>query len=290
MDGIIIINKPKNCTSHDIVQKAKRIFKQKVGHTGTLDPMATGVLPLLIAKGTLCSQYLIDHDKIYKVKLTLGKKTDTADAEGKVIDEQNVDMHKLPKEKIEKVLQNFVGMQQQFPPIYSAIKIKGKKLYEYARKGEKIDIPPRQIEIYKIDVININQEKKEIQFEVHCSKGTYIRSLCEDISEKLGTIGYMSELQRIQVGNFNIEKAVTIEQLEENVSNEKWMAQNFINLEILFKEKEKIQLEPRKLKYFLNGVKLTQKRPDNLYRVYCENSFIGIGIIENELLKRNIIL
>ncbi len=290
MDGIIIINKPKNCTSHDIVQKAKRIFKQKVGHTGTLDPMATGVLPLLIGKGTLCSQYLINHDKIYKVKLTLGKKTDTADAEGKVIDEQNVDMHKLPKEKIEKVLQNFVGKQQQFPPIYSAIKIKGKKLYEYARKGEKIDIPPRQIEIYKIDVININQEKKEIQFEVHCSKGTYIRSLCEDISEKLGTIGYMSELQRIQVGNFNIEKAVTIEQLEENVSNEKWMAQNFINLEILFKEKEKIQLEPRKLEYFLNGVKLTQKRPDNLYRVYCENSFIGIGIIENELLKRNIIL
>lgn len=290
MDGIIIINKPKNCTSHDIVQKAKRIFKQEVGHTGTLDPMATGVLPLLIGKGTLCSQYLINHDKIYKVKLTLGKKTDTADAEGKVIDEQNVDMHKLPKEKIEKVLQNFVGKQQQFPPIYSAIKIKGKKLYEYARKGEKIDIPPRQIEIYKIDVININQEKKEIQFEVHCSKGTYIRSLCEDISEKLGTIGYMSELQRIQVGNFNIEKAVTIEQLEENVSNEKWMTQNFINLETLFKEKEKIQLEPRKLEYFLNGVKLTQKRPDNLYRVYCENSFIGIGIIENELLKRNIIL
>lgn len=290
MDGIIIINKPKKCTSHDIVQKAKRIFKQKVGHTGTLDPMATGVLPLLIGKGTLCSQYLINHDKIYKVKLTLGKKTDTADAEGKVIDEQNVDMHKLPKEKIEKVLQNFVGKQQQFPPIYSAIKIKGKKLYEYARKGEKIDIPPRQIEIYKIDMININQEKKEIQFEVHCSKGTYIRSLCEDISEKLGTIGYMSELQRIQVGNFNIEKAVTIEQLEENVSNEKWMAQNFINLETLFKEKEKIQLESRKLEYFLNGVKLTQKRPDNLYRVYCENSFIGIGIIENELLKRNIIL
>ena len=105
MDGIIIINKPKNCTSHDIVQKAKRIFKQKVGHTGTLDPMATGVLPLLIGKGTLCSQYLINHDKIYKVKLTLGKKTDTADAEGKIIDKQNVDMHKLPKEKIEKVLQ-----------------------------------------------------------------------------------------------------------------------------------------------------------------------------------------
>lgn len=188
MDGIIIINKPKNCTSHDIVYKVRKIFNKKVGHTGTLDPMATGVLPLLIGKGTLCSKYLINHDKIYEVILKLGLKTDTADCEGKVIEEKAVQKEKLKKENVEKILKQFIGKQKQIPPMYSAIKVKGKKLYEYARKGEKIDIQPRNIEIYNMELEKIDIDQSMIEFRVECSKGTYIRSLCEDIATKMETV------------------------------------------------------------------------------------------------------
>lgn len=188
MDGIIIINKPKNCTSHDIVHKAKKITGKKVGHTGTLDPMATGVLPLLIGKGTLCAKYLTQHDKIYQAQVTLGIRTDTADTEGKIIEEKEVEKNTFKQEKVEEVLKTFLGKQQQTPPIYSAIKVKGKKLYEYARQGKIVEVKPREIEIYKINLIKINEEQKQIEFQVHCSKGTYIRSLCEDIAKKLDTV------------------------------------------------------------------------------------------------------
>ncbi len=188
MDGIIIINKPKNCTSHDLVHKAKKITGKKVGHTGTLDPMATGVLPLLIGKGTLCSKYLINHDKIYEVQLTLGVKTDTADIEGSILEKKEVSPNIIRQEKVEQVLETFLGKQKQIPPIYSAIKVKGKKLYEYARQGKTVEIEPREIEIYDIKLLTIKEEQKQIEFQVHCSKGTYIRSLCEDIAKKLGTV------------------------------------------------------------------------------------------------------
>ena len=188
MDGIIIINKPKNYTSHDIVYKIKKITGKKVGHTGTLDPLATGVLPILIGKGTLCSKYLINHDKTYQVELKLGIKTKTADSEGKIIEEKEVPEESLKKETVKEILNSFLGKQTQVPPIYSAIKVKGKKLYEYARKGEKIEIEPRNIEIYKIELKNVDKTNKVVSFEVSCSKGTYIRSLCEDIAKKLGTV------------------------------------------------------------------------------------------------------
>ena len=145
MDGIIVVNKPKGCTSHDVVSKVRWIVKEKVGHTGTLDPLATGVLPLLIGKGTLCSKYLIDHDKEYEVSLKLGVATDTMDAEGKVPKEKEVDDSILEKSNVEKILSSFVGKQEQEPPMYSAIKVAGKKLYEYARMGEKIEVPKRNI-------------------------------------------------------------------------------------------------------------------------------------------------
>ncbi len=290
MDGMIIINKPQGCTSHDIVKKAKKIFHEKVGHTGTLDPMATGVLPLLIGKGTLCSKYLINHDKVYDVQLTLGVKTDTADKEGTRIEEKQVAQEVFQREKLEEVLHSFLGRQEQFPPIYSAIKVKGKKLYEYARKGQAVDIKPRQIEIYQIQLQKIEVEQKQIEWQVACSKGTYIRSLCEDIARKLGTIGYMSGLNRIQVGNFSIADAISMDELEENRENKHFIEQYFITLEKFFQEKLVIHLEDRKLELFLNGVKLTQKLEDGNYRVYHNGKFIGIGIVQNQLLKRDIIL
>lgn len=290
MDGIIIINKPKNCTSHDIVQKAKKIFGEKVGHTGTLDPMATGVLPLLIGKGTLCSKYLINHDKTYQVTLQLGKKTETADSEGEVIEEKKLPQESLEKPKIEKVLESFLGKQEQIPPMYSAIKINGKKLYEYARKGQKVEIPSRSIEIYKITLSNINIKSKQIAFEVSCSKGTYIRSLCEDIAAKLETVGYMLELKRIQVGEFSLDQSITLAELKEHQNEEEFIKEHFITIEKLFCDKQSICLEKRKLELFLNGVQLTQDLEDGIYRIYCQQKFIGIGTVKSKLLKRDIIL
>lgn len=291
MDGILIINKPKGRTSHDIVAKVKKVVGNKVGHTGTLDPNATGVLPLLIGKGTLCSQYLIEHDKIYEVVLKLGAKTDTADIEGNIIEEQEVIMESLDENNVLAVLSSFLGKQEQIPPMYSAIKVNGKKLYEYARKGQTVEIKPRQIEIYKCELKQINFKQKEINFIVHCSKGTYIRSLCEDIAEKLGTIGYMKELNRIKVGKFGIEQSITIEELENNISNEIFMKEHFISIEESFKEKGSIIIPENRLKHFINGVKLSFKLEDDLYKIYNEeNRFIGIGSVKNNLLKREIII
>ena len=206
MDGIILINKPKEWTSHDIVNKVKKILNEKVGHTGTLDPMATGVLPLLVGKGTLCSKYLINHNKTYKVKLELGKKTDTADTEGKIVEEKEVTNKMLEKTVIKEVLNKFLGKQEQIPPIYSAIKVNGKKLYEYARKGQTVKIKPRQIEIYSIELLSIDKKLKQIEFEVSCSKGTYIRSLCEDIGNKLRNCNIYERIAKNQGWGFFYNK------------------------------------------------------------------------------------
>ena len=291
MDGIIIINKPIGCTSHDIVYKVKKMFNEKVGHTGTLDPMAEGVLPILVGKGTLLSKYLINHNKKYIVELQLGIKTDTADSEGKIVEQKTINEEKVSKENIEKVFQSFIGKQEQMPPMYSAIKVNGKKLYEYARKGQEVDIKPRQIEIYNINLIQYSIEKKQIKFEVFCGKGTYIRSLCEDIAQRLETVGYMKSLKRIQVGDFKIEDSITISQLEENVQDNNFIKDKIISIEKLFNEKTGIKLDNKKLKLFLNGVRLTQTLNDGIYKIYTENNiFVGIGVVESQLLKRDIIL
>lgn len=285
MDGILIVNKPKNCTSHDVVYKVKKITNQKVGHTGTLDPMATGVLPLLIGKGTLCSKYLIEHDKIYKATIQLGKKTTTADQEGEVIEEQEIANNALEPQYVTKRLKEFLGKQIQTPPMYSAIKVNGKKLYEYARKGQNVEVPKREIEIYEIELLNIDKQNKKIEYKVHCSKGTYIRSLCEDIAEKLGTIGYMAELERLKVGKFILKNAVSIDDLEKGN-----IEKNIITIEEIFKNNEKINLTRKKLELFLNGVQITYDNPDGVYKIYCENKFIGTGTVKEKLLKRDVII
>ena len=290
MDGIIVINKPKGYTSHDIVYKIKKIVNEKVGHTGTLDPLATGVLPLLIGKGTLCSKYLINHDKIYQVELKLGKKTKTADSEGEIIEEKDVLPEMLQEDKIKETLKTFVGKQEQIPPIYSAIKVNGKKLYEYARKNQEVEIKPRNIEIYGIKLIELNKKEKIIKFEVSCSKGTYIRTLCENIAEKLNTVGYMYNLNRIKVGDFEISNAINIDEILKNSQPKEIIERNVITIEKLFKSKENIDLNDKKLALFLNGVQLTQKNEDGIYRIYNKNKFIGIGTIKNNLLKRDIVI
>lgn len=290
MNGIIIINKPKNCTSHDIVYKIKKIVNEKVGHTGTLDPNATGVLPLLIGKGTEISKYLINHDKTYEAAIQLGEKRDTADVEGQVIQKKEVQASTLENEKVKKVLKSFIGKKLQTPPIYSAIKVKGKKLYEYARSGKEdmVEIPKREIEIYQITLQEIRQEQKELVFRVSCSKGTYIRSLCEDIANALGTVGYMKELTREKVGRFDLKESIKITELQNNPLA---LQNHLITIETLFANKEKIVLTTKKERLFLNGVKLEIKKPDGVYRIYHENGkWIGLGVVKQNELKRDVVI
>lgn len=284
MNGIIVINKSKGCTSHDIVKRAKRILNEKVGHTGTLDPNATGVLPLLVGKGTQISKYIINHDKTYEAILQLGTKTDTADGEGNILETGEVSEESLQQINIDKVFKSLIGKQNQVPPMYSAIKVNGKKLYEYARRGEHVEIQPRTIEIYNIELIRTDLQNKTIEFRVYCSKGTYIRTLCENIAERLHTIGYMKELNRIKVGEFKIEDSIRIEELKKNIHN------NFITIEEYFDKSKSIELDNKRLQLFLNGVQLTWKLEDGVYKIYSDSQFIGIGTIKNSLLKRDIIL
>lgn len=283
MDGLILINKQKGFTSHDVVNVIrKKLNTKKVGHTGTLDPNATGVLPILVGKATKISKYLMEHDKTYIATIELGEKTDTGDSEGQVIEEKSIPAD-LKKEDINNALQNFFGKQKQVPPMYSAIKINGKKLYEYAREGKEVKLEAREIEIYKIELLEYQNNK--IKFEVECSKGTYIRTLCEDIAKKLGTVGYMEELQRTKVNNFRIEDSILLDDITlENAEK------NMIKIEEVFKEKETIELDNKKLELFLNGVKLTYNLPNSIYRIYNNEQFIGIGVIENKLLKRDIVI
>lgn len=286
MQGILIINKPSGYTSQDVVSKVKKILNiKKAGHTGTLDPLATGVLPIMLGDYTKLSKYLIEHDKTYIAKVRLGEKSSTGDLEGEIIDKKAVDEKKLNPENVCKILNSFLGKKKQKPPIYSSIKINGKKLYEYARNGEKVDIPERDIEIYNIELINISDN--EIEFKVSCSKGTYIRTLCEDIAQKLNTVGLMSYLNRIKVDRFEIKDAVTLEELEKKKEN---IENRLINMEDLFSNLNKIELDKRKTELFLNGVMLTYSKTDGLYNIYTENKYLGLGTIKNNLLKRDVII
>lgn len=288
MDGILVINKSKGLTSNDIVKKVKKILNTKVGHTGTLDPNATGVLPLLLGNATKISKYLINHDKEYEAVIKLGAKTTTADVEGKIIEEKEVNKEKLKKESIEEVLKSFMGKQQQTPPIYSAIKVNGKKLYEYARQGKEVEIKARNIEIYDLKLLKIDSKNDELTINVKCSKGTYIRSLCEDIAVKLETLGYMKELNRIQVGEFNIKDSVTIEEFKANIENKDYS--NIIGIEEIFKEIPEITIKQREYEKYLNGVKIDTDNMDGIYRIYLDNKFSGLGIVENKKLKRDLVI
>ena len=286
INGILIVNKPKDFTSHDVVAKVKKLLEiKKVGHTGTLDPNATGVLPLLLNQGTKMSKYLIEHDKEYEVTLKLGIKTSTLDAEGKILEKRKISWDEI-EPNIDKTLQSFVGKQEQIPPMYSAIKVNGKKLYEYARLGQTVEIKARKIEIYSITLEQSIKKENEIKFKVACSKGTYIRSLCEEIAKKLGTIGYMKELNRLKVGNFTINQAITIEELEKEKSK---IQNKIITMENFFKDLPKIMLNEKQIKNFLNGMLIEIKNNDGIYNIYTQE-YIGLGIIKNGKLKRDILI
>ena len=211
IDGIINVYKEKGFTSHDVVAKLRGILHQKkIGHTGTLDPDATGVLPVCLGKGTKVCDLLTEKSKTYEAVLLLGKTTDTQDVSGQVLTECEVS---CSREEAEDAVRSFLGAYDQIPPMYSALKVNGKKLYELARAGVEVERKPRRVEILDIEVLNV--ELPRVEFRVHCSKGTYVRTLCQDIGEKLGCGGCMEALVRTRVAQFSMEESLKLTEIEQ---------------------------------------------------------------------------
>lgn len=214
-NGIINIYKEAGYTSHDVVAKLRGILGQKkIGHTGTLDPEAVGVLPVCLGKGTKVCELLTDKDKVYETVMRLGVVTDTQDMTGNILRESPVCVN---RNEIEEVIQSFKGDYAQIPPMYSALKINGKKLYELAREGKTVERQPRMVHIFELDILDIDPDGVHVHMRVHCSKGTYIRTLCHDIGEKLGCGAAMETLMRVRVAGFEINQALTLAQVEKLV-------------------------------------------------------------------------
>lgn len=250
-NGIINVYKEKGYTSHDVVAVLRGILGQKkVGHTGTLDPEATGVLPICIGKGTKVAGLLTDKDKTYVTTFRLGSETDTQDHTGHVIKEMSVD---VTQADIMKVIRGFVGDLKQIPPMYSAIKIDGKRLYELAREGIVVERKERLITIHSIRDVHI--ELPEITMTVHCSKGTYIRTLCKDISDTLNTCGHMTALERIQSGVFGIDTALKLDQVK-SLMVEGTITSSIIPIDSLF-DYEKVVVKKEFYKLLDNGNKMS---------------------------------
>lgn len=225
MEGILPLFKPAGMTSHDCVFKLRKLLKtKKVGHTGTLDPNVTGVLPICVGKATKIAEYITDAGKAYEGEVTLGYTTTTEDASGEKVEEKSVD-RLIARQEIEKVLQSLVGEIEQTPPMYSAVKVNGKKLYEYARQGIEVERPTRKVTIYSMELLDertaFEGEQVSFKFRVLCSKGTYIRTLAVTIGEKLGYPAHMSSLVRIQAASFSLADCFTFEQLEEMAKESK---------------------------------------------------------------------
>ena len=275
MDGFINVYKEKGQTSHDVVNKVRKIFAtRKVGHTGTLDPNATGVLPIAVNNATKVIEYMEHDDKTYVAELTLGIITDTEDIWGNILEENSVN---VTKDEIEDAIKSFIGKQKQVPPMYSALKINGKKLYELAREGKVIEREAREIEIFDIEEIEVIENK--VSFKVHCSKGTYIRTLCKDIGEKLGCGATMSALKRVQSGGFTIDTAVKLSELEED--KEKYI----LDLEIPLRKFSVIELNEEDGRRYINGIKLKTYMPDGMYRIYIEGKLYGVCKVRDNVIR-----
>jgi len=277
MFGFLNINKPKGMTSHDVVAVLRRITKEKqIGHTGTLDPFAEGVLPVAIGKTTRLIEYL-DDDKAYIGTVKFGSATDTYDIEGQLTKTSDKE---ITFEELDDVLEQFRGDISQLPPIYSAIKVNGKKLYEYARKGEEVEIQSRNVRIERLDILSFDEIEKTAELFIECSKGTYIRSLANDIGEKLNTYGHLIKLERVKAGQFMIRKSVKLEDLKTKEDVEKNLLKpldylNYPKYELNDYEKEKVSHG--------NPIEITM--PDGLVVLTYNNELISVAEITNGVAK-----
>ena len=280
MFGFLNVYKPSGMTSHDVIAVLRRVTKIKqIGHTGTLDPFAEGVLPVCIGKATRLIEYLND-DKAYIGTVKLGEATTTYDIEGEAV---NFSSKKANLDEIKEALKVFRGEIEQFPPVYSAIKVKGKKLYEYAREGKEVEIQPRKVTISKLEIIEFDIEKQELSLLIECSKGTYIRSIANDLGEKLGTYGHLVKLVRIKAGDFLIDDSVKLANLD---TTEK------VQENLIFPE-EKLhfpvyELNEEEVKKVSNGmgIRLSRLLPDSSFvTLISENKLAAIAKPDKYLLK-----
>lgn len=280
LNGIINVLKPSAMTSHDVVSYIRKTLNmKKVGHTGTLDPNACGVLPICIGKATKIIEYIQYKNKKYRAEITLGFSTDTQDKYGKILKESK---KMVSDDEIIRVINSFQGKINQLPPMYSALKKDGKRLYELAREGKTVERKTREIFIEKIDIISI--KKNKIIFDVICSKGTYIRTLCNDIGEKLGTFAHMSFLERLSVGNFKLKDSYTLEDIALKKKNND--LDFILSMDNALQFMERIDLDKSHYKHISNGLNMrTQKLGitnfvlNTEYKIYCNKIFIGIGYI-----------
>jgi tRNA pseudouridine55 synthase len=272
MDGFILINKPKNWTSYDVIRVLKKLFNvKKIGHSGTLDPFAEGLLIIGINRATKFIEFLMNLPKEYIAKIKFGIETDTLDIDGKIINCDN--SFKLNENVLQMAVDDFPRSYEQIPPKFSAKKVDGSRAYELAREGKEFELKPKLVSIYDLKIQSIDEINNEAVFYLKVSSGFYVRSFARDLANRIGTFGYLLELKRIAIGNFKLENAHNIDDREFKLIQ--------IDTALDFIEKIEI-LDCRKFK---NGQITIYKYKDGIYRIYCDSNFLGIGKIENNLLK-----
>ena len=278
MNGIVIIDKPQGWTSQDVTARLRRVFNtRRIGHGGTLDPMATGVLPVFVGRATRGVEFFEHAEKTYEAVLQLGLTTDTEDTSGTVLEEKEVH---ISETEFSSILPRFRGKIMQVPPMYSALKINGQKLVDLARKGRTVERQPREIEIFELTLLEFNGDTARLR--IRCSKGTYIRTLCKDIGEALGCGGCMKELRRVQAGEYTIGEAVPLLQLLEEQEPEKWLRP----VDTMFRNYPSVTLSVNQEKRVRNGGSFSVTLPAGTYRVYDRSGeFLALTSVEEGIMS-----
>ena len=278
MNGIVIVDKPAGWTSQDVVSKLRGVFKtRRIGHGGTLDPMATGVLPVFVGRATRGVEFFEHAEKTYEAVLQFGITTDTEDTTGTVLEEKPVS---VTRQELLDILPRFRGEIQQIPPMYSALKVNGQKLYDLARQGKEVQRKSRTITIFRLECLDFSGSTARLL--VHCSKGTYIRTLCKDIGAALGCGGCMAALRRVQAGEYTIDRAVSLQELIDTQTPEKYLAE----VDSLFARHEKTVLTPNQEKRCRNGNAFSVSLPEGLYRAYSQTGeFLMLAEVKGGIMS-----
>ncbi len=290
VNGILLLDKPLEISSNSALQKVKRIyFAQKAGHTGALDPLATGMLPICLGEGTKFSQFLLDTDKTYQVTAKLGIRTTTSDADGDIVSEKVVD---VSQEQLEAAVSSFRGDTKQVPSMYSALKYQGQPLYKYAREGIEVPREARDITVFRLDILRFDHD--EVDMEIHVSKGTYIRTIVDDLGELLGCGAHVSMLRRVSVGTYPRDKMVTIEQLEsllekakdDDVSPSLYLDPLLVPMNTALEGMPKVTVDEHSVIYLRHGnpVQASNAPTEGFVQVYVDqtNEFLGVGQIDDD--------
>ncbi len=290
MNGVILINKEKDYTSFDVVAVVRKLIGQKkVGHTGTLDPNATGVLPVLLGTATKAQDIIPSHDKRYRADFRFGISTDTLDIWGEVTDTKHAD---IKEEELREALCSFRGEIEQLPPMYSAVSVDGKRLYQYAREGKEVERRPRRVTVYSLELLSFDESSQSGTLDIYCSNGTYIRTLIDDIARAVGTLGVMTDLIRYEACGYRLDDCMTLDKLKERVESGDM---SFVrSVESIFEAYDEVTVSDKQAHRFINGnpldiarTELKDRREDKkIYRVKDrQNNFLSLGITDGELLK-----